>query len=411
MRKKKSKGKAKGPESSTDASKYKSMAEVVGIGDLQFGKMELNEVTPRGFKGDLQAFSEKKEFSQWLNAVKSSIKPVSTTSSMSSGSDWEQSNVIPAPVNLEESIHVDPESATKSEFWKPKVKITMDDIQEEVQFWDSSIVCFVLGANPPTNVIDGFVRRIWGKLGVDKVAGLGNGIHIVRFNAIENRDKVLAMGVQFFDKKPFIVKPWEQHMNMNKNDIKTVPIWIQLPELELDFTYWGEKSLNKIVSLIGKLVKVDQATKMRDKLFYARVLVGVSLTQEFPEYIEFEDVHGEIVQQKVNYEWKPSICGICKGLGHGTEHCTRKSKQVWEEKHPRKEVDKREDAGGQRKMVQGKDNQKGVNKDTENNKFRVLNEEAGNGIHIDLDRNGGNNSEGFNNRNVDKGVTSPDQHG
>lgn len=58
------------------------------------------------------------------------------------------------------------------------------------------------------------------------------------------------MGFQFFDKRPFIVKPWNQSMSVIKDDIKIVPIWVQL--LKLDFMYWGEKCLFKIASLIGK---------------------------------------------------------------------------------------------------------------------------------------------------------------
>lgn len=69
-------------------------------------------------------------------------------------------------------------------------------------------MCYVLGANPPQNVMDGFVRRIWGKYGVDKVSQVERGIYLVRFTTMENCSKVLNGGHQFFDSKPLIVKPW-----------------------------------------------------------------------------------------------------------------------------------------------------------------------------------------------------------
>ena len=46
----------------------------------------------------------------------------------------------------------------------------MDDIQGEIDYWNSAIICYVLGANPPSMVMEGFVRRIWRNLGLDKVA-------------------------------------------------------------------------------------------------------------------------------------------------------------------------------------------------------------------------------------------------
>ena len=78
-------------------------------------------------------------------------------------------------------------------------EIELEDIQEEISFWESSIVCYILGANPPLMVIEGFIRRIWGKFGIDKVASLDRGFFIVRCHNVENRDAILNEGYQFFD--------------------------------------------------------------------------------------------------------------------------------------------------------------------------------------------------------------------
>uniref|UniRef100_A0A803QSK1 DUF4283 domain-containing protein n=1 Tax=Cannabis sativa TaxID=3483 RepID=A0A803QSK1_CANSA len=56
-----------------------------------------------------------------------------------------------------------------------------------------------------------------------------------------------------------------------REDIRTVPIWIQLEDLELK--YWGQKSLFKIVGQLGSPFMVDEVTKGRDKLSYPQVLI------------------------------------------------------------------------------------------------------------------------------------------
>ncbi|XP_074301068.1 uncharacterized protein LOC141632419 [Silene latifolia] len=48
-----------------------------------------------------------------------------------------------------------------------------------------------MGANPPSHVVGGFVRRMWGKLSIDKVAFKPNGICIVRFKKMEDKEAVL----------------------------------------------------------------------------------------------------------------------------------------------------------------------------------------------------------------------------
>lgn len=50
------------------------------------------------------------------------------------------------------------------------VKITVDDIQPKVDYWTSAIVCYILGYKPPFRIVNRFIRRIWGKVGVEKVA-------------------------------------------------------------------------------------------------------------------------------------------------------------------------------------------------------------------------------------------------
>lgn len=62
---------------------------------------------------------------------------------------------------------------------------------------------------------------------------------------------------------------------------------------------------------MGKPVKVDGATKARDKLNYARVMVEVHMKQELPEMIKFYNEHGAEVEQRIDYEWRPIVYKKC----------------------------------------------------------------------------------------------------
>lgn len=53
------------------------------------------------------------------------------------------------------------------------------------------------------------------------------GIYLVRFAAMESRDKVLA-GHFFFDKKTLIMKAWHLEVDLEKEVMKTIPVWVQL---------------------------------------------------------------------------------------------------------------------------------------------------------------------------------------
>ncbi|XP_060179602.1 uncharacterized protein LOC132609567 [Lycium barbarum] len=194
------------------------------------------------------------------------------------------------------------------------VKITMDDIQEEVVFWRIAVVCYILGSKPPLTVIKGYFRHIWRALGVDKVAQVNRGIFLVRFDCMEDRNKATDERIQMFDRKPIVMKGWELDVEMNKTMVEKVPVWVRLEGLELK--YWGQTALMKIASLIGKLVKIDSAKNMRERLIYARIMVEVTLNQACPDFVMFENEKGQIIEQEVTYKWRPVLCAHCKNFGH-----------------------------------------------------------------------------------------------
>lgn len=62
-------------------------------------------------------------------------------------------------------------------------------------------------------------------MNVDKAAMIKKGVFLVRFQAMDSRDKVLD-GHYFFDKKPLILKSWSPDVDFEQEDVKTLPIWV-----------------------------------------------------------------------------------------------------------------------------------------------------------------------------------------
>ncbi|XP_074292926.1 uncharacterized protein LOC141619804 [Silene latifolia] len=139
------------------------------------------------------------------------------------------------------------------------------------------------------------------------------------------KDKVTSSGHYLFDNKPMIVKPWTRDMEMTKDDVKSVPAWVQILKLPLKF--WG-KGLPKIVGLIRKFIKCDAATEERTRLGYARVMVELMVDHELPAHIAFKDEKVLIIRVDIEYEWRPIKCKKCQGMGHEMEHC-RKGNQEY----------------------------------------------------------------------------------
>ncbi|XP_074288929.1 uncharacterized protein LOC141614072 [Silene latifolia] len=179
------------------------------------------------------------------------------------------------------------------------VRITKDDVAREISFWSTAVVCYVLGANLPSSVLTGFVRRVWQAQGVDKIL--------------------------------FMPNKWTPEMKLIKHDVKRIPIWMKI--YGLDVKYWGMGCLKKLCEVVGKFICCDEATLHKKFLGFARIMIEVDIGQAFPETINFQDENGETQTLKIVYDWLPLSCRACKGLGHLAENC-RKEKRTQKEASP-----------------------------------------------------------------------------
>ena len=93
----------------------------------------------------------------------------------------------------------------------------------------------MLGTNPPFEVIQGFIRRIWAKLAIDKIIMVKKGVFLLRFGNMQDRLEVVKKGVYYFDSKPLIVKGLNPEMDMQTESLSSHPLWVELPALDVKY--------------------------------------------------------------------------------------------------------------------------------------------------------------------------------
>lgn len=74
---------------------------------------------------------------------------------------------------------------------KQIVELGIEDIKSEVEYGSTIVICYVLAAHPPFQVIQGYIQSLWGKYGIDRVATLKNGAIVVRFETVIGKQEVL----------------------------------------------------------------------------------------------------------------------------------------------------------------------------------------------------------------------------
>ncbi|KAL2943449.1 Lipoyl synthase mitochondrial [Bienertia sinuspersici] len=58
---------------------------------------------------------------------------------------------------------------------------------------------------------------------------------MVRFRTIKQMNDAFNGGPQFSDSKPLIMKPWHADMEILKDELKTIPIWIRFPKQDIKY--------------------------------------------------------------------------------------------------------------------------------------------------------------------------------
>ncbi|KAJ8427105.1 hypothetical protein Cgig2_029814 [Carnegiea gigantea] len=98
---------------------------------------------------------------------------------------------------------VDPEEGTELKFvsakiidWKKIAKIDKEDVENEIEYWQNAVICSFLGANPPYQIMHGFIRCIWGAYEIDKI------LQFPDYIEFSNEEEVLIMQQVHYERKP-----------------------------------------------------------------------------------------------------------------------------------------------------------------------------------------------------------------
>ncbi|KAG5590351.1 hypothetical protein H5410_040865, partial [Solanum commersonii] len=131
-----------------------------------------------------------------------------------------------------------------------------------------------IGGHPPFFVLNGYIHRLWAKNGINKVAMLKIGIVLDRFDTNVGKDEVIQGG--------------------------------------LDPGY-GVLKGGVVHSSYGVLKGGVDAHRGGHTL-------------PLPAKIVFKNKIGNLIKQKVQYDWRPTLCKFCKNYGHTVEECKKKNK-------------------------------------------------------------------------------------
>lgn len=129
------------------------------------------------------------------------------------------------------------------------VELVQEDIDSEIDKWKYAAITYVIGGSPTIGAMERFLATQGNFSAKPKVFYHDAGYFVINFSCLEERNLVMYSGPHMLNNRPVIIKAWTADFDFDAEDLKTIPIWIKLPNLPL--SYWSENALSKIRSGLG----------------------------------------------------------------------------------------------------------------------------------------------------------------
>ncbi|KAF9595069.1 hypothetical protein IFM89_036528 [Coptis chinensis] len=147
-------------------------------------------------------------------------------------------------------------------------------INKGINEWSNYVVGFFFGRRLPYPLVQDFVQKNW-KLKGGYSISTDKDLFYFKFSLVEDMRQFLEADPIYITGKLFVIRQWTPEVEAQKSSIKTLPVWVKL--MNLPKQLWTDDGLDYVASLIGNPMCMDQATKLRQRLNFAKFCVEVRL--------------------------------------------------------------------------------------------------------------------------------------
>ncbi|KAM3203149.1 hypothetical protein P3L10_030775 [Capsicum annuum] len=179
------------------------------------------------------------------------------------------------------------------------VQLEGEDISKRNTIWKKALIMYVVGNMPMIGAVERFIAAQWQFVQKPRVYLHAERYFVVKFSSVAERDEVFVSGPYTLASRPIILKAWTNEFNLHEKVLKTIPLWVKLPTLPLN--YWSNKALRLGVHWEIPFTQM-LSLKNVEKISYARLLVEIDVMRPLPGSVKVCDTEGKVLHQIVLYE-------------------------------------------------------------------------------------------------------------
>lgn len=179
--------------------------------------------------------------------------------------------------------------------------------------WRNALIVKLVGYHVKYHVMVERLQKEWHTSEFDTLY-IGNGYFVCNFESQVECRRMFTDGSYFMFDHFLHVQRWRPNFKADQAIIKTMVVWVRFPWLSNE--YFDEEAVCIVASVLGRLIKLDEATTNASRGRFARVCIEIDTEKPLltKVHINRQFVH-------IEYEGLPTICYICGRIGHRREQC------------------------------------------------------------------------------------------
>ncbi|XP_057432779.1 uncharacterized protein LOC130725578 [Lotus japonicus] len=197
----------------------------------------------------------------------------------------------------------------------PRIVVDKSVIENMCAPWKEALVVCLLGKKLGYRVMKAKLASTWRLSGDFELLDVGNGFFMVKFDVVEDRNKVIGGGPWMIFDHYLAVSTWSAEFISPAAKVKKTLAWIRIPGLNVAF--YDESFLMSVAQVIGTPIRVDINTLRGERGRFARICVELDLSKPVYGKIMIEDYW-----YNIEYEGLHIICTKCGCYGHRSRECT-----------------------------------------------------------------------------------------
>lgn len=151
------------------------------------------------------------------------------------------------------------------------------------KIFEKMVIEGFMGRRPPFLFVKEAVERVWRIKNGFTMKPYGDRCFLFEFNSNEDRERVLETRCFHIASQLFVVKPWHLFVEMELEDMKTIPIWVIFKKFPMEL--WDEEGFSLVASVIGNPLFTDRLVEERKRTSYARICVEIDTNCKYPKLL------------------------------------------------------------------------------------------------------------------------------